>query len=143
MNLRMPLSILLFAFLSACSGSAIRHHSYAAQTLDDLAKVAKETVMADREATLRAAGLAAEGRNVEEAVAAAAMAYQKKVDVVNSYIAAKDIYVRAVLAAINKDVDVKTILPILHKGVIAYAGVKALFKDAVPDLPKPVKEMLK
>lgn len=142
---RVPLAALVVLFLAACGGSAVKHHSYAAQTLDDLAKVAKDTAMAQREEALRTAGLEAQakGQNVEEAVAAAALTYQKKIDVVNGYIAAKDIYVRAVLAAIAKDADLATILPILQKALVAYAGVRALFKDDVPAVPEPVKEMLK
>ena len=142
---RLPLAAVVALFLVACGGSAVKHHSYAAQTLDDLARVAKETALAQREAALRDAGLAAQakGENVSDAIAAAALTYQKRIDVVNGYIAAKDIYVRAVLAAIAKDADLATVVPMLQKALIAYKAVQALFKDDVPEVPAPVKEMLK
>lgn len=145
MNLRLSLLSLVALFLFACGGSSVKHHSYAAQTLDDLAQVAKKTVLTERDAALREAGLAAQakGENVADAVAAAALVYQKRVDAVNGFIAAKDAYVRAVLAALAKDTDLATVLPILQKALEAYEGVRALLKDTVPAVPGPVKEMIK
>jgi hypothetical protein len=140
-TLRLALIVLFF---SACGGSSVKHHSYAAQTLDDLAQVARETSMTERGDALRKAGLAAqaEGKDVNEAVTAAALTYQNRIDAVNGFIAAKEVYIRAVLAAISKDTDLQTILPILRKALEAYAGVQAFFKDTVPAVPSPVKEML-
>lgn len=145
MNVRLSFLSLVALFLFACGGASVKHHSYAAQTLDDLAQVAKKTAMTERGEALREAGLAAQakGENVAEAVAAAALEYQKRIDVVNGFIAAKDVYVRAVLAALAKDADLSTILPILQKALVAYEGVRALFKNAVPAVPAPVKEMVK
>jgi hypothetical protein len=144
-NLRLPFLALVALFLFACGGSSVKHHSYAAQTLDDLALAAKKTAMTERGEALREAGMAAhaKGMDVAEAVAAAALAYQKRIDVVNGFISAKDVYVRAVLAALAKDTDLSTILPILQKALIAYEGVRALFKNTVPAVPAPVKEMVK
>lgn len=144
MRLRQTFLTVVTLVLVACGGSSVKHHSYAAQTLDDLAQVARETAMTERGNALQKAGLAAhaEGKDVQEAVAAAALTQEKRIDVVNGFIAAKDAYVRAVLAAISKDADLKTILPILQKALTAYAGVQALFKDSVPAVPAPVKEMI-
>lgn len=144
MTFRLSFLTLVACVLVACGGSSVKHHSYAAQTLDDLAQVARDTAMTERDEVLRTAGLAAnaDGKDVQEAVAAAALRYQKRIDVVNGFIAAKDAYVRAVLAALAKDTDLKTILPILQEALTAYESVRVLFKDSVPTVPAPVKEML-
>lgn len=141
----LPLIAMTLLFLVACGGSAVKRHSYAAQTLDDLALTAKSTAMTQREAVLRKAGedAIAAGTNVNEAIEAAALAYQTKINAVNAFIAAKDLYIRAVLAAINKDADLGTILPMLKDALAAYANLQAVFKDDIPPIPGPVKEMLK
>lgn len=142
---RMPLITLVLLFLVACGGSAVKRHSYAAQTLDDLAQTAKSTAMTQREVALREAGEAAiaAGTDVNAAVEAAALAYQAKISAVNAFINAKDLYIRAVLAAINKDADLSTILPMLKDALAAYANLQAVFKETIPPIPGPVKEMIK
>lgn len=145
MNLRLSFLSLIVFFMFACGGSSVKHHSYAAQTLDDLAQVAKKTALTERAEALRGAGLAAQvkGENVADAVAAAALEYQKRIAVVNGFIAAKDVYVRAVLVALSKEADLSTIVPLLQKALVAYEGVRALFNNSVPAIPASVKEMIK
>lgn len=133
--------VIVFA---ACGGTSLKAHSYAAQTLDDVAKVARATALEQRGEALEAAGERAQeqGADVAEAVAAAAVAYQRRIDAVNGYIAAKDLYVRAVLLAAGQDKpNLATLVPVLRNALGAYAGVRALY-PGLPAIPTPIKELV-
>ena len=147
---RLPLAlgvaagIVLGLLLSACGGTSLKAHSYAATTLDYVARVARETALEDRGEKLQAAGeqAQADGKDVTEAVNAAAVKYQARIDAVNGYIAAKDLYVRAVLLAAGQDKpSFATLLPVLRNAIAAYAGVRALY-PSLPDIPDPIKELV-
>lgn len=137
-------ALALLVGLVACGGSGLKAHSYAAQTLDDVAQVARETALERRAETLEAAGAKAkaDGGDVDEAVAAAAVGYQSKIDAVNGFIHAKDLYVRAVLLAAGQDKpNLATLVPVLRDALGSYAGVRALY-PALPDIPAPIKELV-
>lgn len=136
----------------APSNAALRAHSFAAQTLDDLATGAKSTALDMRQAVLdkaavdaHKAGLMGDALTAEVQKAAAVFDTGPVIGTVNAFISTKDIYVRAVLVAASKDtptwVDVK---PMLRGALAAYAAMRdALGKpDKMPPIPAAISNLI-
>lgn len=155
--IRSLIAIGLVLGLTACSACApsnasLKGHSYAAETLDTLAADAKETVLEMRQVELDRAAADARtigltGDELRAAVERAAAKYDAgpALPAVNAFIAAKDAYVRTVLAAASKDkpswVEAKRVL----KDVVdAYANMrKALGEPAkLPPVPDAIAKLL-
>jgi len=136
----------------APSNAALRGHSHAAQTLDDLAAGAKATVLDLRQAELDKAAVKAHeagkmGPELEAAVKEAAAGFDKgpAIGAVNAFVAAKDLYVRAVLVAASKDPPTWSDVKPMLRGVIdAYTAMRdALGKpDKMPPIPSAIAELL-
>lgn len=139
---------------SACapSNAALRGHSTAAQTLDDLADDAKKTVLELRQVELDKAAVAAHdaglmGNALTAEVQKAATKFDSgpAIGAVNAFIAAKDLYVRGVLMAASKDPPSwTTVKPILKDVIAAYNAMReALGKpDKMPPIPPAIAELL-
>jgi len=136
----------------ATSNTALRGHSLAAQTLDDLAAGAKVTALDMRQAALDKAAVDAHkagkmGDELTAEVQKAAVAFDAGpvIGAVNAFIATKDLYVRAVLVAASKDsptwADVK---PMLRGAIAAYTAMRdALGKpDKMPPVPTAITDLL-
>jgi hypothetical protein len=140
--------------LVACgpSSSALRGHSHAAQTLDSIAADAKATVLELRQAELdeaardgKSAGLADADLRQFVVLAAAQFDQGPKIHAVNAFVAAKDLYVRAVLIAVSQDppswAEAKAVL----KDVIAsYSELRAALGNPsrLPPIPQAIVDLL-
>lgn len=146
------LAVLLAA--AACAGSpkdvALKRHAYAAAVLDEVSGAARDVVLDLRAGELKRAAdkATADGTDVRAAVVAAAAAFDARglVDATNVLIAAKDVYVRAVLLHAREDApswaDVK---PALHAALEAYSALRKALGDAgdrLPEVPTAIAELL-
>lgn len=144
----------LIIALAACGGcassnTALKAHTTAAQTLDDVADQAKELALADREQALTQAATQAKvnGADVTKAVTDAAAAYDAgpTIPAVNAFVAAKDAYVRAVLMDAGKDEPTWTNARRLLKDVVdAYTNLRAALgnPEKMPKLPVAIASLL-
>ena len=135
--------------VAACAGSssAIRNHSHAAETLDELAGDGKALVLELRQAELDKALAAAQqsGSDPRAAVTAAAAAFDARplVPALNAFIEAKEAYVRAVLLALQKEPpDWTTVKPLLKDAAAAYTALRTATGDKLPAIPKVVIDLL-
>jgi hypothetical protein len=131
------------------SQSNLRAHSYAAQTLDDIAVAARQTVMEVRQSSLIEAGQRAEkaGAPVTPAVLAAAEDFDagSAIKGVNAFITAKDAYVRAVLVATRADEpDWVGLKLALQSALQSYDYLRAALGERakLPEVPKAVMAVL-
>jgi len=156
MQLRL-LPLFLVLGLTACSScvssnSALKAHSHAAETLDDLANDAKETVLELRQRALddavaRATSEGLRGPELDALVTQAAGDFDKgpAVSSVNAFIHAKDLYVRAVLASASKDKPTwDTVKPMLRDVIAAYNAMRdALGRpDKMPAIPDAISQLI-
>lgn len=154
---RLLLPLFLILTLTACgscasSNTALKAHSHAAETLDDLANDAREIVLDLRQhalddAVTRATSGGLRGPELDAVVIQAAATFDKgpAVGAVNAFIHAKDLYVRAVLAGASKDSPSwETVKPMLADVVSAYNAMRdALGKpDNMPVLPDAINQLL-
>ena len=150
--MRFAMVLMLGAAACASNPNALKAHTSAAETLDDLAGDAKVLVLEDRHAELDAVAESAFTDNAtpEElaaAVRAAAKAYDDgpKISAVNTLIAAKDLYVRAVLHAASEDKPSWTEAKAMLKDVIdAYSNLRKLLGEpaAMPKVPEAIAKLL-
>lgn len=140
--------------VAACapSNSALRGHSHAAQTLDSIAADAKETVLELRQAALdkvardgKASGL--DEPELRRAVVLAASQFDQgpQIHAVNAFVAAKDAYVRAVLAAASVDPPTWTTAKAVLKDVVAaYSELRAALDNPrrLPPIPQAIVDLL-
>ena len=138
---------IILILLAACGDSALKRHSYAAQTLDDLAGVARRESLALREKTLREAGeraLAAGSTDIRSSVELAATEFQPKIDAVNAFVSAKNIYIRAVLlVAQQEEPGFDDLVIVLRNAIDVYEGVRAALGSTIPPIPPIVKELIR
>jgi len=140
----------LLAALPACgSNEALKRHSLAAETLEDLAVQSREAVTEVRETRLRAAGVAARdaGGDIETAVRGAAAEFDSGplIPAVNTFILAKSAYVRAVLIAAQDDApSFAELRPVLRAALDAYGELRRAVGDAaaLPEVPDVVLALL-
>jgi hypothetical protein len=154
LRLLVPLSLVVVAACASCapSNTALKRHSHAAELLDDLATDARELVLEQRQAELDQAAAAARARGLagdelRAAVERAAADFDDgpAIGAVNTLVAAKDVYVRAVLAAAADDAPSWAELrPILRDVVDAYHALRLALgsPDAMPPVPDVVANLL-
>lgn len=140
------------AFGCTSSNAALKAHTTAAQTLDDLASDAKELVLEQREAQLDAVAQQAVTDGLDPAalkasVERAAAKYDAgpAIPAVNAFIAAKDAYVRAVLVDAGKDEPSWYNAKHLLKDVIdTYTNLRAALgnPDKMPAMPDVIAKLL-
>jgi hypothetical protein len=144
--------VLVLVAMSACSGCAgtskqLKTHSVAAETLDDLAARGRMVVLELRQAALDAALAKAQEANqpYEPAVRAAAEAFDAKpyIPALNTFVEAKNAYVRIVLIAARKDdFDWTSVRPAVKDVADAYAALRTATGDKMPPIPKVVTDIL-
>lgn len=154
---QLVLCIALLTILAACnscvsSNNALKNHSLAAQSLDDIAAGAKETVLELRAVALGDAVAGAKASNLndtetEQRVIAAAAAFDAgpAIPAVNAFVAAKDVYVRTVLAVAAKDKPTwDELKPILQDVITAYEAMRAALGNPskLPALPEAISKLL-
>lgn len=139
---------------SACAttNSGLKSHTTAAQTLEEVADEARQYVLDDRKAELEKVAAQAvadklDPVQLEAAVKAAAATYDDgpKVASVNAFIAAKDLYVRAVLQAASKDTPSWSQAKAMLKDVVdAYTNLRQALGNpkAMPPLPDAIAALL-
>jgi hypothetical protein len=142
----------MLALAMGCGGSsqsAIKGHSYAAQTLDDLASGARQSVLELRQTALLEAGKDAEkaGQPVTPAVLAAADAFDRGpiLHGVNAFIGAKEAYVRVVLVAAQaSEPDWVGLKLALQSALRSYEDLRKAVGErlALPEVPKAVVAVL-
>ncbi len=133
-------------------GSTLRAHSVAAQTLDDIAKQARDLVMAQRQQVIDSAVAAAKAAQVgayelSQSVRKAAADFDAtpKISSVNAFIAAKDLYVRAVLVAAGNDKPTwEQAKAMLNDVVKTYTAMRQALGTpaAMPELPAAIVDLL-
>lgn len=146
------IAAIAIAALSACSGCAasnkqLKTHSVAAETLDDLAARGRVVVLEMRQKALDEALAKAQEANqpYEPAVRAAAEAFDAKpfIPALNTFVEAKNTYIRVVLiAARADDFDWKSVKPALKDVADAYAALRTATGDKMPPIPKVVVDIL-
>lgn len=139
---------------SACTSSntALRAHTTAATTLDDVVQEASELVLADRQHALDVAVTQAKADGLDPialkaAVERAAATYDAgpAIPAVNALAAAKDAYVRAVLMDAGQDKPTWSNAKRLLKDVVdAYANLRKALGDPkkMPELPSAIAALL-
>lgn len=139
---------------SACASSntALKAHTTAAQTLDDVAQEATGLVMADRQHALDVAVEQAKADGLDPialraAVERAAAAYDAgpTIPAVNALVAAKDAYVRAVLIDAGKDEPTwQNAKRLLRDFVDAYTNLRKALGEpkSWPALPPAIAALL-
>ncbi len=137
-----PVLLVLALALAACSGSNanLKRHAYAAQVLEEVSSQAKTTVLELYRTDIEAAvdGVSDPAQRAE-LVAAARERFESRhlIDAVNSLIAAKDAYVRAVLLAAQQDGPAwSELTPILVRALEAYEALRHALGPAGDRLPK-------
>lgn len=142
--------VLALAVVAGCaqSNTALRRHSIAAETLEDMAVQSREAVRKFREAELRRVGAAAQeaGADFDSAVREASKEFDRTVvSAVNTFINAKRLYVRAVLQAARKDSPTfGDLRDILRPAVAAYESLRKAVGDRIslPAIPDIIKELI-
>lgn len=139
---------------SACTSSntALKAHTTAASTLDDVAQEATELVLADRQHALDVAVTQAKADGLDPialkaSVERAAATYDAgpAIPAVNAFVAAKDAYVRAVLMDAGKDEPTWSNAKRLLKDVVdAYTNLRKALGDPkkMPELPSAIAALL-
>jgi hypothetical protein len=148
------LGLILGVACSSCapSNSALKKHSHAAELLDDVAGEAREAVLELRKEKLDGAVAAAraEGRAPDEVRARAVAAAAEfddgpAVAAVNTFVEAKQAYVRAVLAAArDDDPSWSEVKVILGHVVNAYSALRLALgsPERLPPIPDVVALLL-
>lgn len=139
-------ALLVILVLAGCGGGdMLRAHTKAAEAMEAVASEAREAVLAWRKAELERARDTAKARGEDpvSAVDTAAANFQPKVDALNVFIAAKQAYVMAVLAA-ARDEGWSGVMPVLAKALEAYRHLRVAMGDGARLLPAvpPVVERL-
>lgn len=155
--LRPVFALMLAATLIGCQGcapsnAALKNHSIAAQTVDDVATEAREMVLELRETELTEAAAQAKADggdpvDIKLAVERAAATFDAgpAIPAVNAFIAAKDLYVRTVLATASKDKPTWSEAKAMLKDVVdAYANLRHALGDPekMPPLPDVIAKLL-
>lgn len=155
MKIKHTISLLLIALSVACScgassANAIKGHSYAAETLDEFAQEARDTVMEMRKVDIVQAVTKAEaaGQDPRPAAELAAAQFDARplIPAVNSFISAKEVYVRSVLLAAQADKpDFAAARLILRDALNSYRSLKEALGDRgdrLPDIPPIVFDLV-
>lgn len=142
------------AFLSGCGPNGnLRAFTASASLMEDLGQKARDEVLAERRTVLDAAAADAmaagiTGAQLQQEIEAAARAWdanggKRRVELVNGFIAAKDLFVRGVLAAASKEKpswsEARTLL---RDALAAYQALRAVGLERLPEVPDSVVKLV-
>lgn len=142
------------AFLSGCGpNKELRAFTAGAELLEELGQKARDQVLAERREALDAAASDAmaagiTGDQLKQEVEIAARQWDvnggsRRIDLVNGFIGAKDLYVRAVLAAASKEKPSwSDARKLLRDALDAYQALRAVGLEKLPEVPDAVAKLV-